>query len=91
MLGDKELVAMKIQMLEFLVQRLFFELFRHKGDPLPQIQSYAEAMRQSLEDSFVECADNPAAAEAQLAITEMLNAFWDTTIARARVTAGGQA
>ena len=87
MLGDKELVAMKIQMLEFLVQRLFFELFRHKGDPLPQIQIYAEAMRQGLENSFAQCGDNPAAAEGQMAITEMLNAFWDTTIARAHVTA----
>ena len=85
MLSDKELVAMKIQMLEFLVQRLFYELFRRSGDPLPQIQNYAEAMRLNLEQNVLE-SDDPAAAEGQMAISEMLNAFWDTTIARAHVT-----
>ncbi len=86
MLSDKELVAMKIQMLEFLVQRLFFELFRRSGSPLPQIEDYAEAMRRSLDGSFSET-ENPVAMEGQMVITEMLNAFWDSTIARARVTA----
>ncbi len=86
MLSDKELVAMKIQMLEFLVQRLFFEHFRQRGDPLPQIQDYAEAMRRGMEDCRAEN-DNPAAAEGRMVITEMLNAFWDSTIARAHATA----
>ncbi len=85
MLSDKELVAMKIHMLEFLVQRLFYELFRRSGDPLPQIQNYAEAMRLNLEQNVLE-SDDPIAAEGQMAISEMLNAFWDTTIARAHVT-----
>ena len=54
MLSDKELVAMKIQMLEFLVQRLFYEHFRRNGDPLIEIQNYAEAMRRGMEDCFAE-------------------------------------
>ncbi len=86
MLSDKELVAMKIQMLEFLVQRLFFEHFRRSGDPLLQIQNYSEAMRRGMEDCFAH-SDNPAISEGQMVITEMLNAFWDSAIARANATA----
>ena len=43
-------------------------------------------MRRSLDGSFSET-ENPVAMEGQMVITEMLNAFWDSTIARARVTA----
>ena len=83
MLSDNELVAMKIHMLEFLVQRLFYELLESRGDPARQLQAFAEQMRQDLEDSFID-SGSAAEVEGQIAIIEMLNAFWDSALARSR-------